>query len=697
MARRFVLPARTPEASAASGALRADLQIDYAAELNPQQLAAATASGGPTLIVAGAGTGKTRTLVYRVAYLVETGVEPDRIALLTFTRRAAREMLVRASGLLDGRCERVRGGTFHAFCVEVLRQHGEAIGLPRRFTILDQADAADVIDLVRTEKGLDSRERRFPKKRSLQRILSSAANRGMSVQEVIEEEHPHYARHADAIAELGDAFQATKRRYGLADYDDLLGLTAQLLATQEAIRKQVSGRLTHVLVDEYQDVNHVQADLVRLLASEHGNVTVVGDDAQSIYRFRGADVGHILAFPERFPGARVLKLEENYRSTQPILTLANHVLEGAREKYEKRLFTRKEGGETPGLVPCPDEEWQSRFVCELVLGTREAGVPLARQAVLFRASWCSYALEAELTRRQIPFVKVGGLKLAEAAHVKDMVAHLRVAENAADAVAWNRALLLLEGVGPRTVRKVLDWIGAQEASGADAYGLAFGADARYADSVRALAALLADLRDGRPLADQVDRLLAYYRPHFERIYDDWGRREPDLDGLADLAARYETRADLLESFALDPVDLSQEDVEGAYRDEPPLVLSTIHSAKGLEFDTVVLIDALDGVLPNEYAVKTQAELDEERRLLYVALTRAERELYVSYPASRWRRGSGGFLTRVSRFLEDTPEALLERVALVEETSGSALPPADARGAIGAGGGKGGETPKRLGP
>ena len=701
MARRFVLPRTDPpeanptasgDAHATPGGLVPGLRIDYAAELNAQQLAAATASGGPTLIVAGAGTGKTRTLVYRVAYLVETGTPPDRIALLTFTRRAAREMIDRAAGLLDdGRCARVRGGTFHAFCVGVLRRHGESIGLPRAFTILDQADAADVIDLVRTEKGLDSRQRRFPKKRSLQRIFSTAANRGLGVEQVLEEEHPHYLRHAEAIADLAVAFRETKRRYGLADYDDLLGLTRDLLATQEAVRRQVAGRLRHVLVDEYQDVNGTQAELVALFASEHGNVTAVGDDAQSIYRFRGADVRHILAFPERFPGARVLKLEENYRSTQPILDLANHVLEGATRAYEKRLFTRKEGGERPGLVPCPDEEWQSRFVCEAVLGNREAGAPLARQAVLFRAAWCSYALEAELTRRQIPFVKVGGLKLAEAAHVKDVVAHLRVAENAADAVAWNRALLLLEGVGPKTVRRILDGIererrapdpGAAPEAPRDPYRLAPPPDARYAESVRALTALLRDLRDGRPLDAQVERLLAYYRPHFERAYEDWPRREPDLDGLADLATRYATRADLLEALALDPIDLNQEDVEGAYRDEAPLVLTTVHSAKGLEFDAVYLIDALDGVLPNEYAVRQPEELDEERRLLYVALTRAERELWVSYPAARWRRGAGGYLTRVSRFLENTPEALLEPVSLVEEPAAPELPPAS-----GAGGGQ----------
>ena len=334
-------------------------------------------------------------------------------------------------------------------------------------------------------------------------------------------------------------------------------------------------------------------------------------------------------------------------------------------------------------MKCPDEDWQTRFVCEVVLGNREAGVALARQAVLFRASWCSYALEAELTRRQVPFVKVGGLKLAEAAHVKDLVAHLRVAENPADAVAWNRSLLLLEGVGPRTVRKVLDGIQAESEAERDPYALATPHDARYAASVRLLATLLADLRDGRDLGAQIARLLDYYRPHLERVYDDWKNREADLDGLGDLAGRYGTRAALLEALALDPVDLHQDDVEGSFRDEKPLVLSTIHSAKGLEFDTVVLIEALDGVLPNEYAVKSQDELDEEGRLLYVALTRAERQLWVSYPAARWRRGTGGYLTRPSRFLEDLPETVLEPVALVEDA-----PEADRLDA--------GEAPRQLG-
>ena len=683
MARRFVLH-RDPDAAAP--ALPAGLAVDYAAALNPQQLAAATAPGGPTLIVAGAGTGKTRTLVYRVAYLVETGVEPERIALLTFTRRAAREMLGRAGRLLDGRCERVQGGTFHAFCLQVLRRHAAAAGLPERFTVLDASDAADVVDLVRTEAGLDTKGRRFPRKRTLQALFSAAANRERPVAEIVAAEHPHYAPHAAALTELAAAFAATKRRYGLVDYDDLLGHTLALLRTDESVRRAVAGRFRHVLVDEYQDVNGVQAALVEQLASVHGNVTAVGDDAQSIYGFRGADVRHILGFGERYPGARVLKLEENYRSTQPILDLANRVLAGSHRAYSKRLFTRVEGGPLPALVPCPDEDWQSRFVAQVVLARREEGVPLARQAVLFRSGWCSYALEAELTRRRIPFVKVGGLKLAEAAHIKDLVAHLRVAENPADAVAWNRALLLLEGVGPRTVRRVLDEVDRARAAGADPYAAARpdAPDARYAAALRGLAELLDGLRDGRPLPAQVDRLLAYYEPHFERLYDDAPRRRADLDGFAEIAGRYGSRGALLEALALDPLDLAQDSVEGAWRDEPPLVLSTVHSAKGLEFDTVFLIEALDGVIPSEYAVKTAEETDEERRLLYVALTRAERELYATYPLVGTRRGRGGYLTQPSRFLDGIEEAVLERIALVEETP-EALPPPDAPPQLGPGG------------
>ncbi|MDX1419837.1 MAG: ATP-dependent helicase, partial [Rubricoccaceae bacterium] len=401
VARRFVLR-RDP--AGAAPALDG-LTLDYAAALNPQQLAAATAPDGPALVVAGAGTGKTRTLVYRVAYLVERGMRPEGIVLLTFTRRAARSMLTRAAALLDGRCEKVRGGTFHAFGLQVLRRHAERLGVDRRFSVLDASDAADVLDVLRTEAGLHRSERRFPRKATLYAIFSAALNRDLDLADVLEERWPQYLVHLDALGALRDAYDAFKRANGLMDYDDLLARPLELFERHDDVRRQVAGACRHVLVDEYQDVNRLQARLVEALASVHGNVMAVGDDAQSIYRFRGADVAHILGFPDRFPGTRLLKLEQNYRSTQPILDLANHVLQRATAKYDKTLFTETADGELPALVQAPDESWQSRFVCQVVLDRREAGVPLGRMAVLFRSGWCSYDLETELTRRRIPFVK----------------------------------------------------------------------------------------------------------------------------------------------------------------------------------------------------------------------------------------------------------------------------------------------------
>ena len=681
MARRFVLQPREPSPSDAG------LTLDYAADLDPQQHAAATAGDGVTLVVAGAGTGKTRTLVYRVAYLVETGVPPEQIVLLTFTRRAATQMLTRAGALLDGRCERVRGGTFHAYCLELLRRHAERVGYPQRFGVLDAADAADVIDLARTRLGLGRLPKRFPKKRTLLSMFSAVTNRGLALGEVLAEEYPQYAEHLDLIARLRAAYAETKRRTGVMDFDDLLALALELLRENPDVRRQVAGRIRHVLVDEYQDVNRLQADLVEQFQSVHGNAMMVGDDAQSIYRFRGADVGHILEVQKRYNGARVLKLEHNYRSTQPILDLANRVLDEAVEKYDKRLFTDREGGARPALVAAPDDDMEARFVAQVVLDKREAGTGLNRMAVLFRSGWCSYALEAELNRRKVPFVKFGGLKLTEAAHVKDVVAHLRVAENPADAVAWNRALRLVEGVGPATAGRLLDWIGAAATGGGPAAAVQMlrqsvdevVPSASVAASVGRLVEALTPLRDdGMPPEEQVERLLGYYRPVFERVYaDDFPKREADLDAVVALAARHRSRTALLESLALDPLDWTQEPSEGARKDEPPLVLSTIHSAKGLEFDTVFLIHALDGVLPSAYALASSDEEDEERRLLYVALTRAETELYVSYPLVQYRRGTGQYLTEPSRFLSGLPESLLEPWSLVEEAAPpDTLPEAD---------------------
>jgi DNA helicase-2/ATP-dependent DNA helicase PcrA len=673
VSRRFVLRA-DPEPPRPAA-----LQIDYAAALDPQQHAAATAGPGATLVVAGAGTGKTRTLVYRVAYLVETGTPAEQIALLTFTRRAAAEMLTRAGRLLDGRCERVRGGTFHALGLAILRQHAERIGYPRAFTLLDTADAADVIDLLRTQGGFDASQKRFPRKGTVQALLSASVNRGEPLADIIQQTAPQFAVHTEAIAALGDAFAGYKREAGLMDYDDLLALTVRLLDDHADVRAAVSGSLRHVLVDEYQDVNGLQADLVERLASVHGNLTAVGDDAQAIYGFRGSDVRHILGFAERYPGARILKLQRNYRSTTPILDLANTVLAGVG--YDKRLVAaRTDPGETPALVRAPDDADEARFVAQVVLDAREAGVPLGRIGVLFRSGPCSFALEAELARRGVPFVKRGGLKLAEAAHVRDVVAHLRAAENPADAVAWTRALKLVEGVGPQAARLLLPWIAAATETGrVDADALppvrSGAATAGALALARLVAAVRADATAGATVEVQTERLLAYYRPLMERLYpDDAASRADDLDAFAALAAAAPSRAAFLETLALDPIDYSAGPAEGTFADEAPLVLSTIHSAKGLEFDTVFLIHALDGILPSHYALRTPEETDEERRLLYVALTRAETSLYVSTPLVHYRRGSGAILTEPSRFLAGLPEALLEPWSLVEETP-PALPSA----------------------
>ena len=644
-----------------------DLTIDYADELNPQQHDAATAGDGPLLIVAGAGTGKTRTLIYRLAYLVETGTNPERIVLLTFTRRAANDMTARAAQLLDGRCEKVQGGTFHAFCLQVLRRHAPALDLPRNFTVLDAADAADVLSVLRARGDYASGEERFPQKRTLYNMFSSATNRDEALQEVLANRYPQYTGHLKALKQLQREYRQYKQSHGMLDFDDLLERTLELFDNNDEIRRQVAGRCKHVLVDEYQDTNALQAALVKQFASVHGNVTVVGDDAQSIYRFRGADFRNIFRFPEEFPDAQVLKLEQNYRSTQPILDLANHVIDQADRSYEKELFSEHEEGDLPALVPAADGEMESRFVAQMIMRLREDGVPLSDIAVLFRSSHNAYDLEVELNRRNIPFVKYGGLKLNEAAHIKDVLAHLKVAENPQDAASWNRILQLIHGIGPKTAQDLIAWA-TENADDPFVPGDGLPFSSRYVSRLKELLGVLRSIRDPDvPPSEQVEAVLDYYQPLFEAEYDeDYPKREPDLDHLAGLAANYQSRQRFLASMALDPIELTALDQEAADEDEPPLVLSTIHSAKGLEFHTVFLIRALDGTIPSRHALREDGGVDEELRLFYVAVTRAEEDLFISYPMTQYRRGQGEYMTTPSRFIEDVPEDVLEPVQLVEE-------------------------------
>ena len=665
MARRFVLKADTLPA-------KLSLQIDYSGALNPQQHAAATAPGGPVLVVAGAGTGKTRTLIYRVAYLVETGTRPEEIVLLTFTRRSAREMLTRASALLDGRCSRVRGGTFHAFCLSLLRQYAAKMGFERTFSVLDAADAADVLDVLRTAGGFHKASKRFPRKKTLYSMFSACASRTEALADVLETRYPQFAGYFDDLHAIQQGYAAYKQQYGLMDYDDLLGRTLGLFKEHPDVRQRVAAVCRHVLVDEYQDTNSPQADLVAAFASVHQNVMAVGDDAQSIYRFRGADVRNIFAFPERFPGAQVLRLEENYRSTQPILDLANHVIRHAQRRYDKQLFSDRKEGEKPGLVAAPDDRFESRFVSQLVLQLREEGVPLHRMAVLFRSSFNSYDLEVELNRRGIPFVKYGGLKLNEAAHIKDVLAYLKVAENPKDAVAWNRILQLLPGVGPKTARDLIEWITTETGDPFMLQDRPYSP--RYIGALKALFEMLRAIRqEETTLVQQVETAIRYYEPILEQKYfEDYPKRQQDLEHFTGLAESFPDRTEFLSSLALDPIELTSLDAAPMEDDEPPLVLSTIHSAKGLEFHTVFLIHALDGVLPSYYSLKEEDGLDEELRLLYVAVTRAEENLFISYPVLQYQRHHGEYLASPSRFIAGVPEQLLEPCSLVEENT---VPPA----------------------
>jgi DNA helicase-2/ATP-dependent DNA helicase PcrA len=643
----------------------ARFRIAYAEELNPQQLAAVTTLEGPVLVVAGAGSGKTRTLVYRVARLVESGVPPGAVLLLTFTRKAAEEMLRRAGGLVGGSCTQVAGGTFHSFAHLTLRRYGQAVGLSSGFTILDRGDSEDVINLLRSQAGLDRREKRFPRKQALAELYSMAVNRQTSLAELVADAYPHLEEHLDAIVALAARYVEFKARRQLVDYDDLLVKLRDALA-DPALAERLGRRFRYVMVDEYQDTNVLQADIVRRLVTTHDNVMAVGDDAQSIYAFRGADVRNILEFPRLFPGTRVITLEQNYRSTQPVLDLANAVLARARAQYTKNLFTVRGDGERPALVQARDEPEQSRFVAQRILELREEGVPLSEIAVLFRSSFHSFDLEIALSRRNIPFVKRGGFRFVETAHVKDVLAHLRVVANPEDAVSWHRILLLLEGIGPRSSQDLLARI-AGVARPWEALAAAAGR-ARSAAEVERLAALLADVAAAATPGAQLGRVLAYYGPVLRRLHpEDYPKRERDLEHFAVIAERYRSTTSLLADMALEPPSDSVAGVLAADAAEEGLVtLSTITSAKGLEWNTVFVLWAADGRFPPSYGVETDAELEEERRLMYVAVTRAKDRLYLTYPIEMYDRGLGLVLGKPSRFVEGLGDGVLEPVALVDE-------------------------------
>ena len=628
-------------------------KIDYHKELNPAQLEAVQSTQGQFLVIAGAGSGKTRVLVYRVAYLVEHGIRPDEILLLTFTRKAAEEMLRRASLLLDERCQKVSGGTFHSFANSVLRKYAKVLGLSNNFTILDREDSEDAINLIRTQLGFNKTDKRFPRKRAITEVISISVNKSEKIRDVLYNEYPQFIEWSGEIERMSEEYRKYKYSKSLLDYDDLLVYLKDLLEKHENVRFALANKYKFIMVDEYQDTNKLQAYIACLLASEHKNIMVVGDDSQSIYSFRGANFKNIMDFPKIFKDAHVVTLEENYRSTQPILNMTNEVIRFAEEKFEKNLFTRKPGKKLPVFVDTRDENSQSKYIAEKILELREEGVELGDIAVLFRSGWHSNDLEIELASRNIPFVKYGGQKFVEAAHIKDIIACLRIAHNKADQVSWYRVLLLLKGVGPKTAERIIQELMANK------QGL--GVDRKFLDKIDGLEEFLELIRgadiDRQSPAGMIHVFLKYYQPLLKEKYDDFNKRLNDLDSLERIAERYKSLEQFLTDMALEPPERSIVEAGTKDKDDSALILSTIHSAKGLEWNSVFVIYVAEGHLPSYLSLEDKDAIEEERRLFYVAVTRAKENLYLLKPhidrsPRSYFDGAGSVFTRVSRFLDE---------------------------------------------
>jgi len=635
-------------------------RIQYKAQLNSSQFEAIMATEGPLLVIAGAGSGKTRTLTYRVARLVEEGVPPSSILLLTFTRKAAQQMLQRAAILLDKRCEKVAGGTFHSFGNMLLRKYAVSMGFDPGFAILDRVDAEALIGILRKETNIVAKHRSFPRKRTLANIFSRAVNKMIPIEDVVYDDYPHLEDDLEAITGIFQGYRQHKSENHFFDFDDLLVYLQQLLKSHPEIRDRISSSFRYVMVDEYQDTNKIQAEILYLLTGVNKNIMVVGDDSQSIYAFRGANFRNIMQFPRMFPGTRIITLEENYRSVQPILNLTNLIIEQAKEKYSKNLFTRRSGGTTPVLVEAQDENNQSLFIVHKIQDLCRRGVALNQIAVLFRAGYLSFDLEIELNREQIPFIKVGGFKFVESAHIKDVLAHLRVISNPHDRISWYRILLLLETIGPATAQKIYDAV-RSEASGYTGL-LTIKSKTGTIAGLKRLKSLFSAIDTyPMPLAKMGEAVIEYYLPILKERYDDHPRRAKDLEQLFAIMDRYSSLEHFLTDMALEPPNTSMEDTLTA--DTPAgdhLTLSTIHSAKGLEWHTVFIIWALDGRFPSPHALNKEKDLEEELRLMYVAATRARENLFFTYPNQVYDRSLAMVLNRPSRFIDMMPQNILEK-------------------------------------
>lgn len=635
----------------------------YEAELNPAQLQAVTAGPGPHLVIAGAGSGKTRVITYRVAYLIDQGTNPTRILLVTFTNKAAREMLRRVAEVSRSDSTQVWGGTFHHVGNLVLRRHATSVGLTNSYTILDREDARDLLQACVTDLGIAVTKHRFPKGDVLQDILSTATNTERSVATVLEDRYPFFTLFEAEILAIARRYRERKFKDNLVDYDDLLSLWLRLLQEHPQVLDSYRQRFLHVLCDEYQDTNAIQGEILDLLASAHRNLMVVGDDAQSIFAFRGAHYANILRFTERYPDTQVHKLEINYRSTPEVLDVANASITHNIDQYHKTLRPVRPSGPKPALIPLTDEEEQAAFVAQRVLELRDEGFPLNEMAVLYRAHFQSIQLQLELTRRGIPFDIRSGLRFYEQAHVKDVLAYLRIVANAKDELAWKRAAKLHPGIGSATAQQIWHAVTGQgdilkiEALAMLASRLA----PRARRGLHEFLALLTRLLALPPApAEMIESVLdGGYREYLKTRYPNWISRLEDVQQLATFALRYPSLETFLTELSLTGVITGEDVVWDEPRDEF-LILSTIHQAKGLEWSAVFLIWLVDGWFPSAAALREEGGLEEERRLFYVATTRAKDHLHYCHPQRTTDLRRRELILKPSRFLQEIPAHLYER-------------------------------------
>jgi DNA helicase-2/ATP-dependent DNA helicase PcrA len=624
---------------------------DFKKRLNPSQLEAVVTIDGPLLVVAGAGTGKTRVIEYRCLYMIEQGIAPENILLLTFTRKAAREMLGRAS-MHDSRCKKIEGGTYHSFAYRVIKKYKSVLGLSEHISFIDESDSADALHLLAARAGCLEEKSRFPKKDTLRSILSMSVNRNQSIREVLTKDYPHFLPKEAALKDIQKKYAEYKIARNLIDYDDMLIYLKFLLENPE-VNKKVSSQFKYIMVDEFQDTNKVQADIVYSLACGHHNCMAVGDDTQSIYSFRGAYYKNMFDFPNRFTDTKIIKLEYNYRSIQPILDVANAVIEGEKRKYSKVLFTTCQGNDMPTLSYFKDAFAESEWVAAKIKEYRDQGVLLGSIGVLYRSNFLSLPVQLALSKLNIPFAVYGGMKFVETAHIKDVLAFLKVNHNPKDEISLARVLMLLDGIGPRTAEKVKEIISAPGGVHLDEGLKDVVKNPSVRKELERVAGLFRSLAQTEGTEAKVRKIIHFYTPFLKKKFDDYPLRQEDLKAFLEISSSYTSVEQFLVDFVtIEPPERSLVSMEAKKEDERPVTLSTIHSAKGLEWEVVFIIALVDGCLPVSYALDDEESIEEERRLLYVAVTRAKRHLHLSMH-NEGRQGGMNSFNRLSRFISES--------------------------------------------